>query len=116
MSLLLVPHEVGLIGRAVGRSARRNPDIDPTAPSVGWRSLPHWPRHADGAWDADAPPAGRSIRFPATRHRRPAAAAATDSSCGSTAGVVSDAVATTLPERLLQPRRAPFTIMLVVLR
>ena len=112
MSLLLVPHEVGLDRVELWVGALDEPDIDPAALSVGL-AIPAAPAPTPiGAWDGIVSAGRRSIRFrrlvidgllPRGRYRF---------ELRLDGRVVSDAVATTLPERLPSLDERPFTIML----
>ena len=112
MSLLLVPHEVGLDRVELWVGALDEPDIDPAALSVGL-AIPAAPAPTPiGAWDGIVSAGPRSIRFrrlvidgllPRGRYRF---------ELRLDGRVVSDAVATTLPERLPSLDERPFTIML----
>ena len=112
MSLLLVPQEVGLDRVELWVGALDEPDIDPAALSVGL-AIPAAPAPTPiGAWDGVVSAGRRSIRFrrlvidgllPRGRYRF---------ELRLDGRVVSDAVATTLPERLPSLDERPFTIML----
>jgi hypothetical protein len=112
MSLLLVPQEVGLDRVELWVGALDEPDIDPMSLIVGL-AIPAAPAATPiGAWDGIVSAGRRSLRFqrlvidgllPRGRYRF---------ELRLDGRVVSDAVATTLPERLPSLDERPFTIML----
>jgi len=112
MSLLLVPHEVGLDRVELWVGALDEPDIDPARLSVAL-ALANGPAPTPiGTWDGVVAADPRSIRFrrltidgllPRGRYRF---------ELRLDDRVVSDAVASTLPERLPSVDERPFTIML----
>ena len=112
MSLLLVPHEVGLDQVELWVGALDEPDLDPARLSVAL-AVPGGPPPAPiGAWDRVVTGGPRSIRIrrltiggllPRGRYRF---------ELRLDGQVVSDATATTLPDRLPSVDERPFTIML----
>ena len=112
MSLLLVPQEVGLDRVELWVGALDEPDIDPAALSVGL-AIPAAPAPTPiGAWDGIVSAGPRSIRFRRLVIDGLLARGRYRFELRLDGRVVSDAVATTLPERLPSLDERPFTIML----
>jgi hypothetical protein len=112
MSLLLVPHEVGLDQVQLWVGALDEPVVDPAALSVAVVAAGAPAPTIVGGWDGVVTAGARSIKFarltiggllPRGRYRF---------ELRLDGQVVSDALATTLPERLPSLDERPFTIML----
>ena len=112
MTLLLVPHEVGQDRVQLWVGALDEPGVDPAALSVAVASTAGPAPFAVGDWDGTVTAGVRSIQFrrltitgllPRGRYRF---------ELRLDGRVVSDATATTLPDRLPSLDERPFTIML----
>jgi hypothetical protein len=113
LTLLLVPHEVGLDRVELWIGALDEPSIQPGSLSVALAGVVGGPGpSAVGQWDGTVTAGSRSIAFrrltiagllPRTRYRF---------ELRQDGALASDAVATTLPDRLPNLDEKPFTIML----